>query len=87
MGVPSAIELLRVWEQGQQQSPAQQALMLLAVAYPDQSWDTLTHISVGHRDSLLLTLRHHLFGPRLACVADCPTCQEKLELDLNVPDL
>ena len=87
MGVPSSMDLLRVWETSQHQSSAYQALQLLAAAHPDQGWETLAQLSVGQRDGLLLALRQQLFGPQLACVADCPTCQDQAEITLKVADL
>jgi hypothetical protein len=81
------MDLLRVWETSQSQSSAQQALLLLAAAHPEQSWDMLSQLSVGQRDSLLLTLRQQLFGNQLACVAECPQCQDRLEINLEVTDL
>lgn len=81
------MELLRVWETSQHQSSAYQALQLLAAAHPDQAWETLSQLSVGQRDGLLLTLRQQLFGPTLACVADCPTCSDRVEITLRVADL
>lgn len=87
MAVPSAMDLLRVWEASQHQSSAQQALLLLTVAHPEQSWEAVAHMTVGQRDGHLLNLRQQLFGSQLACVANCPSCQERLELSLAIADL
>lgn len=42
---------------------------------------------VGDREALLLQLRAATFGERVACVLDCPSCGERMDLELAVPDL
>lgn len=83
----TATELLSVWERGRSQPPYRQALMLLAAAYPETQPEELAGLSIGRRDSLLLTLREWLFGLQLMNRADCPACAEKLELDFSVSDI
>lgn len=83
--------LLDIWERGLAQPVAWRALLLLAAAAPDTPLDELAALSVGQRDSHLLSLREHLFGRQLSAVAGCPACGERLELsfttdDLRVPD-
>ncbi len=56
----SAAELLTAWERALGQSPVQQALVLLAAAYPEHSPEQLAQFSVGQRDACLLTLREHV---------------------------
>ena len=58
--------------------------MLLGAAYPDTKSEELAGLSIGRRDARLLTLREQLFGPRLASIAVCPECGEKLELSFDV---
>jgi hypothetical protein len=83
----SAAELLAAWERALGQSPGQQSLILLAVAYSEYSPEQLAQFSIGQRDALLLTLREHVFGVRLACVTVCPQCQQRIELTCNVSDI
>jgi hypothetical protein len=83
----SATELLDIWEQGRTGRPAQQALMLLAAAWPDMPADVLAGFSIGRRDACLLTLREWTFGPQLACLTTCPQCGERLELSFDVKDI
>jgi hypothetical protein len=80
-------ELLQVWEQGLAQQPIQQALLLLAAAYPELSPQELAELSLGQRDSYLLTLRAGLFGSRLSGQATCPQCQEAVELKFDTADI
>jgi hypothetical protein len=83
----SVFELLRVWERGLTQTPAQRALTLLAAACPDTQPDALARLSVGQRDARLLTLREWTFGPQLVSLAACPACGERLELTFDVAEI
>lgn len=83
----SAAELLTAWERALGQSPVQQALVLLAAAYPEHSPEQLAQFSVGQRDACLLTLRERLFGSQLNSVTACPQCQQRIELVFTVPDI
>ncbi|OEY66748.1 hypothetical protein [Marinobacter sp. X15-166B] len=87
MITPGAEQLLNVWEQGLNQPLLQRALMLLAVACPDCSPDTLATLSIGERDSRLLQLRARLFGQQLSNTAVCPQCNERLEWQSCIADL
>jgi uncharacterized protein (UPF0212 family) len=83
----SAAELLDVWERGLTQPPVQRALTLAAAAYPGASLETLANLSIGQRDSSLLTLREQTFGPQLVSLVMCPGCSERLELTFAVADV
>jgi hypothetical protein len=83
----SASDVLQIWEWGQGRSPLQQALVMLAVAYPDRSPEQLAALPIGQRDAHLLMLRSHTFGAKLQAVARCPQCQEALEFGLTVSDI
>jgi hypothetical protein len=83
----SVAELLTAWERTLGQSPVQQALVLLAAAYPEYSLEQLAQFSVGQRDAYLLTLRERLFGSQLNSVTACPQCQQRIELAFNVHDI
>lgn len=87
MQVLSTLELISVWEQGLNKSLVQRALILLSAAYPDASLESLAQLSIGQRDSMLLSLREKIFGAQLASVANCPACGERLELLLQVSDI
>jgi hypothetical protein len=83
----SSAELLNVWEQGLGQPPTLRALNLLSAACPETPPETLARLSIGQRDSLLLTLREWTFGAQLVSLVNCPQCGEKVELSFNVSDI
>ena len=83
----STTELLSVWERGNSQPPVQRALALLAAAHPESSPDALASLSIGQRDARLIALRELTFGAEFTCLANCPACDEKMELTFNVADL
>jgi hypothetical protein len=80
-------ELLDAWERGRGASSVDRALMLLAHACPESSWDGLAALPVGRRDARLLTLREWMFGPSMSSVASCPACGSRLELNFTVAEV
>ena len=62
-------EMLYIWETGLGHHPIDQALIILAAAFPEISRDKLAKLSIGQRDSCLLTVRAYTFGSRLAGLA------------------
>lgn len=87
MRPPSTAELLDAWEQGSNAPPYRRALALLAAACPDLSFQEIGQLTIGQRDTLLLTLREWTFGSNLASVATCVACGERLEWTVNASDL
>lgn len=83
----STPELVRAWESGAARTPAERALLLLAYACPEESWEELAGLPIGRRDARLLTLREWTLGPALNCVARCPSCAEPVELNFSVADV
>jgi hypothetical protein len=83
----SNTELLRVWEQAFSQSSLQRALTLLAAARSDASRESLAGLSIGQRDAELFALREATFGEKFICVADCPQCDEKTELNFDAAEI
>jgi len=67
--------------------PAEKALHLLRMAYPDVSPGALARMNVGQRDLCLIRLREQTFGTHLTGVADCPVCSERVELDFDSRDI
>ena len=82
----TATELLEVWERGQGEPPLRRALLLLA-AHDDAPPEQLMSWTIGRRDSALLRIREHLFGPNLASRTSCPKCREPVEFQLRCADL
>jgi len=87
MRAPSPAELLNVWEDGLSSTSTRRALSLLAAMSPGASWEALAALSIGRRDRELLRLRQTLWGPRMAAIAACPACRERLELTLDIREL
>ena len=85
--MPTAHQILGVWEKARTQTQVQRALTLLELAVPKQSAAELARYSVGQRDRELLALRERLFGPRLTGAAHCPVCREQIEVDFSVADI
>jgi hypothetical protein len=83
----SAQEIVHIWEVGQGQHPLDRALTMLLAVLPEMSRNALALLSIGQRDSCLLALREQTFGPRLASVATCPTCQEQVEFVLDAREM
>ena len=83
----SAPDLIGVWEQGLALGSARRAVALLARARPDDPVDELAQLSVGRRDTELLSLREATFGRRLVAVLTCPGCLEPLEVPFDAEDV
>jgi len=81
---PEAATLLHAWERGAAQGPTMRGLLLLAAASPDATPTALAATGIGERDARLLELREALFGSQLECIASCPHCGERIELDFPV---
>jgi hypothetical protein len=82
----TADELLDVWERGQQRTPIEQALLMLAPCAAIEP-DALAALRIGRRDELLLHARRQTFGEALAGWAECPECHERLEFITSIGDL
>jgi len=82
----SALNLLRVWEEGQDTHPVRRALALLESAWPE-SGDGWGGAPIGQRDARLLDLYEGLFGPQLQSITHCPACDEALETNFVVADV
>jgi hypothetical protein len=87
MRTPSAHDLIDLWEWGQAQSPARRALGVLAVAFPDVPAAGVAAASVGRRDRALLAVRETVFGRTLCSLADCPSCRQAVEVNLDTEQL
>lgn len=87
MRTPKPRELLQVWERGAGQPALTRALILLAVASPEQDNEALASWNIGRRDGLLLNLRGALFGPEIRCLTDCTNCGEQIELNFRIGDV
>ena len=85
--IPSAADLLQVWEEQQGAHPVRQVLAALAITTPGRDAQAWALATVGERDRRLLDLHEHLFGSALSTLARCPQCGERLESDFCVDDV
>ncbi|MGW0522251.1 T4 family baseplate hub assembly chaperone [Crossiella sp. NPDC003009] len=76
-------EVLALWEAGLGQSPVRRSLALAAAGGAEAPGE----LTVGQRESLLLSLREKGFGGVLPCQVACPACGEQLELTVEVTEL
>ena len=83
----SAGTILKVWEEGAQERPAEWALTLLGHALPQRARESLAALPVGRRDALLLAVRARIFGDALPGYAECPACGEPFEFALSTAEL
>jgi len=83
----SPAQLLDAWERGLSQPAYRRVLPLLAAASPDSSIDAVATLTIGERDRSLLTVREWTFGARLAGVANCSECDERVEWTVSTADL
>ncbi|CAN5872627.1 hypothetical protein BH10CHL1_BH10CHL1_42550 [soil metagenome] len=80
-------EILQIWESGLTQHPLDRALTLLLLIFPTQTRQALATLSIGQRDGHLLTLYEQAFGAWIVGQARCPTCQHRVEFNLNTHDI
>ncbi|MDJ0729241.1 MAG: hypothetical protein QNJ33_04535 [Crocosphaera sp.] len=80
-------DILQIWDFGQGQTNVERALTLLAFAFPDHTKEQLAELTIGQRDYYLLQLRELTLGAQLNGFTECPQCGERLEFELNAPDL
>ena len=80
-------DVLRAWETASGLHPVEQAVSLLAIGYPELGLDQISLLSIGQRDSLLLSLREQTFGSIFEVYAECPRCQERLEFQILTSEI
>lgn len=73
--------LIDIWERGDDLSPPRRGLLLLGAALPDAPAAELAALPIGRRDAALLDLGDRLFGARIACIACCASCGERIEVE------
>ncbi len=83
----SSLDVIHIWERGQYQHVMERALSMLAGANSEKTINDFAVLSIGERDSSLLTLREQTFGSRLNCFAECPRCNARMEYSMDVADI
>jgi hypothetical protein len=87
MKVPSAAELLMLWEGGVVRHPIDRALLLAGWAAPELPLDRLAELPLGEVNRALLRLRQTWFGNDIRAYVDCERCGERLELSFDASRL
>ncbi len=83
----SDLDVIHVWERGQYQHAIERALSMLAAANSEKTINDFAALSIGERDSSLLTLREQTCGSRLNGFAECPQCNARMEYSMEVADI
>jgi hypothetical protein len=83
----SETDLLDLWERGSRRHPLDRALLVLAAALPDRSYDGLADWPLGRRNQALTNLYCQWFGPRLRAWTLCRNCSENLEFEMDTETL
>ena len=78
---------MRVWELGYGRAPWYQAMLMLAPAFPERTFDELAGLSIGERNTRLVALRVRMFGSAVEAVVACPRCHVALEFGFDLLEL
>lgn len=83
----AAGEIVRVWERAERATALERPVRMLGavLASPDET--ALAALPLGRRDALLLELRTATFGDAMRGYAECPSCGERLEIELDAREL
>jgi hypothetical protein len=85
---PSNEALLSAWERGRAEPQViGSTLTLLGVAFAGITPCSVTELSIGERDALLLRLQEELFGGHVRALARCAGCGERVELSFDLSDV
>ena len=80
----SAADIVTAWEYGRDKHPVDRALLLLSLVCPSVAPSTLSNLTVGQRNTLLIELRQRTLGTLANCFVKCPQCESALEFTLDV---
>lgn len=79
----SALDLVRVWEWGEDRGPADRGLALLCLALPGTPEADAAKLTIGQRDAWLLMQRCATLGDDFEIQTRCPRCGEELEFGMT----
>lgn len=82
MPVRNAARVLQIWESASTEPAVRMGLELLAMTGEDAS-----RLTIGAFDARLLRLRGGMFGPVMQAAATCPSCGNRLELEVDTARL
>ncbi|MEU3660516.1 hypothetical protein AB0E77_12285 [Streptomyces sp. NPDC032940] len=78
-------QVLHLWETGAGHAPPARALLLAETVAPPG--EDVGDLPLSELNALLLDLREGSFGAALPCAADCPNCDEPLEVTVTADEL
>jgi hypothetical protein len=79
----TAADIVDIWEMGAVAGQADRGLLLLAAVYPDRRYPDLAGLSLGARNRAAFDLRAQLFGRTLSAQLRCPSCNDRLEFQVD----
>jgi hypothetical protein len=85
--IPTAADLLELWDAVRHLSMARRAAALFALAVPTLDAGAVADVPLGRRDATLLAWRAGLFGDQIEGLAHCPRCGETVEVGFSAKDL
>jgi hypothetical protein len=80
----SAADIVAAWEYGRDKHPVDRALLLLSLVCPSMLPSTLSNLTVGQRNMLLIDSRQKTLGALASCFVKCPQCEASLEFTLDI---
>lgn len=84
MQLPTATDLVALWEQGEELQAVNRALLLLSMAQPGLGTAQLGALSVGQQNKHLLEIQIALFGTQVRAYDECSDCSERLEFTVDL---
>ena len=78
--------LLVLWDHSLGLSPVYFGLDLICESFPEMNRERVMMLPLGKRDSLLIKIRQKIFGSDFSNTANCPSCEEKVEWEMNIND-
>lgn len=83
----TASDVIRIWELGRAEPPWERDVTILGVAFPEIRREDLAGLTIGRRNTGLLSVREHLFGSRLDGFAECPQCGAAVEFSIGTSQI
>jgi hypothetical protein len=78
--------LLALWDRSLGLSPVYFGLDIIRESFPEINRERVMMLPLGKRDSLLMKIREKIFGSGFTNTANCPSCEEKVEWEMDIHD-
>lgn len=79
-------ELLNIWEQGFNKNSQQKTNDLISLYVGLAESEEIKSFSIEQKEQYLLEIRRLLFGRKFLSIANCPSCSEMIEWEMNYSD-